>query len=57
MKVKADISLLEDISFDLYPDEIVGIVGRAGSGKSSLLRIAAGLTPHCQKYLLERSGA
>lgn len=40
-----DISLLEDISFDLYPDEIVGIVGRAGSGKSSLLRIAAGLIP------------
>ncbi len=36
--------VLEDINLDLRSGEIVGLLGRSGSGKSSLLRIIAGLT-------------
>jgi NitT/TauT family transport system ATP-binding protein len=36
-------AVLEDISLDLKENEIVGLLGRSGCGKSSLLRIAAGL--------------
>lgn len=28
-----------DISFELYPDEVLGIVGESGSGKSTLVKL------------------
>ena len=40
----AELLVLEDVSLNLKADEIVGLLGRSGSGKSSLLRIIAGLT-------------
>ena len=39
----ADLLVLDDINLDLRKNEIVGLLGRSGSGKSSLLRIIAGL--------------
>lgn len=37
------IAAVDDVSFSVYPSEIVGIVGESGSGKSTLSRIIARL--------------
>ncbi|MFI4954707.1 MAG: nitrate/sulfonate/bicarbonate ABC transporter ATP-binding protein [Gammaproteobacteria bacterium] len=44
-KIKGDdySSVLEDINFSIKEREIVGILGRSGSGKSTILRMIAGL--------------
>lgn len=34
---------LRDISFDVYPGEAIGVVGRNGQGKSTLLKVVAGV--------------
>ncbi|WP_157073192.1 ABC transporter ATP-binding protein [Kribbia dieselivorans] len=37
--------ILEDVSMTVMPNEVVGIVGRSGTGKTTLMRALGGLTP------------
>lgn len=38
-------TVLNDISFDIYPGEIFGFLGPNGAGKTTLIRIICGMTP------------
>jgi len=40
---KRELSVLNNISFDVSPGEVLGVVGRNASGKSTLLRLIAGV--------------
>lgn len=46
---------LDDVSFDVYRGEIVGVIGTNGSGKSTLLKIVSGaLNPTSGRVVVDR---
>lgn len=48
------LSALDDISFELEPGEVLGLVGRHGAGKTSLLHAIGGVTPPTEGEILIR---
>lgn len=50
-----ELAALSNVSFRVYPGEIVGIIGTNGSGKSTLLKIVSGaLSPTSGKVVVDR---
>lgn len=45
---------LDDINFDVYPGESIGIIGRNGAGKSTLLKILSRITPPSSGKIIGR---
>ena len=39
------VTALDNVSFDLYENEILGIIGRSGGGKTTLIRVLRGVEP------------
>ncbi len=45
---------LEDINFNVYQGEAIGIIGKNGAGKSTLLKILSKITPPSQGKIISR---
>ena len=48
-------SVLRSVTFDLEPRQVLSVVGRSGCGKTTLLKIIAGLLP-ADEGTIERRG-
>ena len=48
------VTVVDDLSFDLRPGDKVGVVGRNGAGKTSLLKVLAGEEPAAAGSLVRR---
>ena len=45
------IRALDDVTFDVAPGEVVGMIGRNGAGKSTLLKILSRITPPSEGHI------
>lgn len=48
----SDVNVLENISFEIRPEQTVAVVGRSGSGKTTLSKLILGLYPPTEGRLL-----
>ncbi|KLI76986.1 MULTISPECIES: ABC transporter ATP-binding protein [Lacticaseibacillus] len=55
-KVYGDKTVLNDIQLNLYPGEFLALVGMSGGGKSTILRLIAGLEAPTAGYLSREKG-
>ncbi|MFM6495387.1 MAG: ATP-binding cassette domain-containing protein, partial [Dolichospermum sp.] len=42
---ESEINILENLSFEILPEQTVAVVGRSGSGKTTLSKLILGLYP------------
>ncbi len=56
--VQGTVRAVENVSFNIYDGEIVGIAGESGCGKSTLMKAIYGKcrTPHVHRQRLHRNG-
>ena len=47
-------SALDDISFDVFPGDCVGVIGKNGAGKSTLLKVLSKITPPSGGKIISR---
>lgn len=52
LRPKPPFWVLKDITFDLYHGETLGIIGRNAAGKSTLLRLLAGILTHDRGHFI-----
>ena len=52
---KTDNTILHDVSLEVFPNEILGLIGSSGSGKTTLIRSLLGLLPHSGKVNIRSS--
>jgi NitT/TauT family transport system ATP-binding protein len=53
----SDLLVLDGINMSLWENQIVGLLGRSGCGKSTILRIVSGLIPPTSGNVLFRDNA
>jgi lipopolysaccharide transport system ATP-binding protein len=51
---KEDYLALNDVSYDVYPGDSVGIIGKNGAGKSTLLKVLSRITPPTSGKIITR---
>ena len=49
--------ILDQVSFDLYPNEVLGLVGESGSGKTMISLAIIGLLPSSAQELSFSTGS
>jgi len=52
---KTDNTILHEVSLEVFPNEILGLIGSSGSGKTTLIRSLLGLLPHSGKVNIRSS--
>ena len=58
LKSFGGIQAVDHVSFDLYPGEVVGVLGHNGAGKSVLIKMLSGAYPaRRRRDLHQRQGS